>query len=430
MARLSNNSLSYTGVASATPPNFVRHDRAPTTKDYKNFNIGDIWSEKNTENIWMLTDVGSSIATWTDISISGSGIFTDVTITPGDLTINEGDINMPLGDINLTDGSINLTNGDINITNGDLTLSTTEGALLSDGSGNITSSAGILDYVLTSTGPGSIPTWQASSVGTVTSVTAGTNLNDSGTATDPIINLDDSISLTAMTLSGDLTVDNVVASGDITTSAGNIEATLGSVEAGTTVTAGTGLNVTTGGITSTGTTTLNDLTEGVLLSNGSGVVSSSAGTSDYVLTSNGPGAVPTWQPDATTGAGGPYSSMNFVNISSTGSTTLVKNTFYIDKSTAGHTFNLPTTADVGDTFIIAKQTVTLTVFTSIQSTSASQKCNLLINTTTSSSAWSIDGTNYVGTHYRAYGQIVCTVANSEFYMFTGMESNGGKWEPL
>jgi hypothetical protein len=49
-------------------------------------------------------------------------------------------------------------------------------------------------YVLTDNGAGVAPSWQAASGGTVTSVTAGTNLSDSGTAADPVIDLEASIS--------------------------------------------------------------------------------------------------------------------------------------------------------------------------------------------------------------------------------------------
>ncbi len=90
MARLSNNSLSYMGVASATPPNFFMIGRAPTNSDYKKFKFGDIWHQKDTQNIWMFTDLNAGVATWTDISIPGSALFTDITVTPGDITITDG----------------------------------------------------------------------------------------------------------------------------------------------------------------------------------------------------------------------------------------------------------------------------------------------------------------------------------------------------
>ena len=108
MAKNIHGPLSYLGVLSKNPPNFVKYDRAPETRDHKNFNIGDIWLQKGTINIWMLTDKQSSIGTWTDISTGGDDTFTSVTITTGDLTLQQGDIHVLLGDIIIEDGGLQI----------------------------------------------------------------------------------------------------------------------------------------------------------------------------------------------------------------------------------------------------------------------------------------------------------------------------------
>lgn len=125
-------------------------------------------------------------------------------------------------------------------------MTTTNGVNYFDGTKVVNTSAGTISQVLTSNGAGSAPTYQDKTVGTVTSVTSGTNLNSTGTAADPIINLDSSPSV----------------SGSIT--------------------AGTGLIV-------------SSFNQGVVLSDGSGVLSSSDGTNTYVLTSNGIGITPSWK---------------------------------------------------------------------------------------------------------------------------------------
>ena len=174
MGRNIYSPLSYLGVEAKNPPDIHIDDRAPTTSDYKNFEVTNLWFDKVAESLHIMTFRGYNATSglnegrWALLGNSGSVTFTDATIIPGNLTITDGDINMPLGDINLTDGSIYLTNGDITIENGYLTLSTSEGVLVSNGTGSITSSNGIVDYVLTSTGPGSIPTWQENSSASLT----------------------------------------------------------------------------------------------------------------------------------------------------------------------------------------------------------------------------------------------------------------------
>ena len=169
-------------------------------------------------------------------------------------------------------------------------------------------------------------------------VAGGSNISTAGTVANTItINLDDNVTIT-----GDLHADNIVAdTGDITASAGDIVTGVGNIESAGNVTAGTGVSVTLGDIVtlngdiqtfvgdiitsvgditassgnmsasgsidagtsmSTGTTMtvgtdliLSGLSEGVLLSDATGNITSSAGTNSYVLTSNGAGAVPTWQ---------------------------------------------------------------------------------------------------------------------------------------
>lgn len=62
--------LSYMGVVPVSPVNFVIDNRPPTVNDYKNFYVGDLWLDVDTntpptnEDIWMLVSVASNSATW------------------------------------------------------------------------------------------------------------------------------------------------------------------------------------------------------------------------------------------------------------------------------------------------------------------------------------------------------------------------------
>jgi len=83
MKRIASRALSYMGVKSSTPPNFRVEDRSPTTADYKTFTIGDIWNEKATGNLWVLTSVANKTATWTSISTAGGTAVTQIDADAG-----------------------------------------------------------------------------------------------------------------------------------------------------------------------------------------------------------------------------------------------------------------------------------------------------------------------------------------------------------
>src|SRR5690606_4767648 len=71
--------LSYTGVVPVSPVNFVIDNRPPTTQDYKNFYIGDLWLDMSTNtpptnsDVWMLVSVTNNVATWVHFGSGGVG---------------------------------------------------------------------------------------------------------------------------------------------------------------------------------------------------------------------------------------------------------------------------------------------------------------------------------------------------------------------
>lgn len=78
------NPLSYMGVASRNPPAIAIKSDAPTTNDIDNFQIGSIWIDKTTDNVYMLVNKAEGSATWTFI---GGAISAIETITTPDSTV-------------------------------------------------------------------------------------------------------------------------------------------------------------------------------------------------------------------------------------------------------------------------------------------------------------------------------------------------------
>lgn len=101
-------SLAYLGVNAGSPPNIRMYKRSPTTRDWQNFIIGDLWinitpTPTTAREIWMLvatTGAGTSAtATWVQLyPIAGGG--------GGNLRSDDALISIPdgLGAINVTGG--------------------------------------------------------------------------------------------------------------------------------------------------------------------------------------------------------------------------------------------------------------------------------------------------------------------------------------
>lgn len=133
----------------------------------------------------------------------------------------------------------------------------------------------------------------ANQAGSELNIFGGTNINTAGSGNTVTVNLDDNVSL-----SGTLTVDGNIQGFGIWHTTQNI-LTDSDVEAVGQVEAGQGLTVLAGGIDSTGTTQLNDLTAGVMQTDATGVVSSDNGTNGQVLI--GGGTAPAWANITSTG---------------------------------------------------------------------------------------------------------------------------------
>lgn len=104
-------------------------DRAPRTNDFAL--PGQIWIDSATQSIYMLASITANSANWTTSPGSGVGVFTSVTVNPGDVEIVAGDLVVDAGDVEISAGNLdvggNLTvdgiatfNGDVDITSADL----------------------------------------------------------------------------------------------------------------------------------------------------------------------------------------------------------------------------------------------------------------------------------------------------------------------
>src|SRR5690606_26215280 len=100
--------LSYTGVVPVSPVNFVIDNRPPTTQDYKNFYIGDLWLDMSTNtpptnsDVWMLVSVTNNVATWVHFGSGGAGFLHTLTGNSGGPVPPDVNDNIDvIGDVNV-----------------------------------------------------------------------------------------------------------------------------------------------------------------------------------------------------------------------------------------------------------------------------------------------------------------------------------------
>ena len=85
--------LEYLGVRPVSPQNFFIKQRVPTTSDYRNAYVGDLWLDNTSmylspsvapdvDDLWILTSVVNNIATWRNFG-TGSGAIPSLTSNSG-----------------------------------------------------------------------------------------------------------------------------------------------------------------------------------------------------------------------------------------------------------------------------------------------------------------------------------------------------------
>lgn len=77
--------------------------RAPATSDFAE--IGTFWVDVPNDAVYCLTSITSNSANWTTSPASGVGMFTAVTVNPGDITVTAGDIVVSAGTLTVSVGA-------------------------------------------------------------------------------------------------------------------------------------------------------------------------------------------------------------------------------------------------------------------------------------------------------------------------------------
>lgn len=87
--------LGYQGLKEKDPPDIRFFDRAPTTLDFKLFDLGDIWIDQSSipPDVYMLTDKQQNIATWSLIT-AGAGVLNTLTSDGGLVSPVAGNIDV------------------------------------------------------------------------------------------------------------------------------------------------------------------------------------------------------------------------------------------------------------------------------------------------------------------------------------------------
>ena len=239
--------LAYLGVAASDPPTVIIKDFDPTTKNDE-YILGSIWINKLTNSVFILTNLDDAIANWSSF---GTGSETTLVGNVGSAITLTNSANILGGGVLLTTGvaqtlTVSMTDG----TNGQVLIGGTGspawGNVTSlDASVTITEGAGTLDLSVGGAGGGAqtftTDAGNASTAGTTITIAGGLNINTAGAGSTVTVNLDASPSVT-----GSLTAVN-----DITTSTGDVVATLGSGTFGAAVSAVTDITTSTGDVVST-----------------------------------------------------------------------------------------------------------------------------------------------------------------------------------
>ena len=238
----------------------------------------------STDPSWTTSTYPSNNAQGDIIFGSAANTFTTLPIstTSTQYLANTGAGNTPQWNfVNLangTTGTLPIASGGTNTT----AFTVPDGTVYFDGTSLslATTATGAATQVLTSNGPGVPPSYQTiSSAGAVTSVNPGTNINITGTATAPVVNV----------------VNNPTFSGLVTAN-GGLTVTSGATITGTTAIntsgpAGTTIGSTSSATTIAGATTLSALTRGVLQTDNTGVVSANTATQNSVQIGNATGGL-------------------------------------------------------------------------------------------------------------------------------------------
>jgi len=248
MPFVDKSSLTYPATNAFPVRKWLDATRAPTTADYKNFQLFDLWIFEG-QSAWIMIDRTATSGQWIQFGASGTGILTITGASGGAVGADGAD------NINLLSGSNLTVTGDAGTNTLTVTLDSTIASSYPTDSGTATPSSGVLNVL----GTGGTTT---SGSGNTVTVTSGPSVptsfvTDAGTATPALNSL------------------NVLGDGDITTSG-----------AGDTVTINLGATVATTYTADSGTATPSANNINVL---GTGSATTTASGSTITISSSGGG---------------------------------------------------------------------------------------------------------------------------------------------
>jgi hypothetical protein len=277
------NPLSYMGVEPVQPPNLVAFNKSPTTNDSQNFNIGTLWLNETTQQVYMLTNLAQNVATWT---LLAAGPFGDVQVLTGNIG---GAVSPDAGhNINIVgDGtSIDVVG---NPGTNTLTISAVSGGtvvetLTGNAGGPVSPTAGNINVV----GGNNIATSGAGSTLTVNVSGTTNHAVQIGNATNSLTSL--AVGSNGQVLIGSTGADPAFA----TLTSSSLTYTTGAHSLAINITAP--VSIANGGTNATSMAT----TDGTVYFDGTRLVTTATGTAGQLLTSNGAGVAPTYQTGAST----------------------------------------------------------------------------------------------------------------------------------
>jgi hypothetical protein len=77
--------LGYVGTKETNPPQVYKISRAPTTADFRGYNLGDIWIDTSVPEPYMCSRISGAVGTW-QLMVGAGGDFNSITADTGSTT--------------------------------------------------------------------------------------------------------------------------------------------------------------------------------------------------------------------------------------------------------------------------------------------------------------------------------------------------------
>lgn len=157
--------LGYQGLKEKNPPNIRFFQRAPTTRDFTIFDLGDIWIDQSVipdPQVYILVEKAMNIANWIQVTAGSGGVLNQLTASTGADPV----VVPTAGNINILQGNGIVTNGlspTITIsTSGIVPTSFPTDNMIATPSGGVLNIVGGAGIITSAPGPGNSVTITAS----------------------------------------------------------------------------------------------------------------------------------------------------------------------------------------------------------------------------------------------------------------------------